>query len=164
MSARSMATSAKPEGLGSTVDAAEVERFSALSAEWWDFGGKMGVLHKFNPVRLGYIKEAACRQFERDGKRLDSLAGLRILDIGCGGGILCEPLARLGATVVGADPAAANIEAARLHAGQAGLAIDYRVTAAEALAEAGEHFDAVLAMEVGEHVADLAAFVPHCAA
>ncbi len=123
----------------------------------------MGVLHKFNPVRLGYIKEAACRRFERDPKRLDSLAGLRILDIGCGGGILSEPLARLGADMVGADPAAANIEAARLHAAQGGLTIDYRVTTAEALADAGERFDVVLAMEVVEHVADVSLFIKRCA-
>jgi 2-polyprenyl-6-hydroxyphenyl methylase/3-demethylubiquinone-9 3-methyltransferase len=148
---------------GSTVDADEVARFSALAAEWWNFGGKMGVLHKFNPVRLGYIKEAACRQFGRDGKRLDSLAGLRILDIGCGGGILCEPLARLGASVVGADPATANIEAARLHAAEGELQIDYRATTAEALADAGERFDIVLAMEVVEHVADMPLFVKRCA-
>jgi 2-polyprenyl-6-hydroxyphenyl methylase/3-demethylubiquinone-9 3-methyltransferase len=147
----------------STVDAGEVARFSALAAEWWDFGGKMGVLHKFNPVRLGFIKDAACRRFDRDGKRLDSLKGLRILDIGCGGGILCEPLARLGADVVGADPAEPNIEAARLHATAGGLAIDYRATTAEALADAGERFDVVLAMEVVEHVADLALFVQRCA-
>ena len=107
---------------GSTVDAAEVERFSALSAEWWDPRGKMAVLHKFNPVRLGFIKEAACRRFERDGRRLDCLAGLRILDIGCGAGILSEPLARLGAALLGADPAAANIAAAKLHAAESGLA------------------------------------------
>ncbi len=156
-----MATRASPDG--STVDDAEVARFSALADEWWDFGGKMGVLHKFNPVRLGYIKEAACRQFERDGKRLDSLAGLRILDIGCGGGILCEPLARLGAAVVGADPAAANIEAAKLHAAASGLAIDYRFTTAEMLADASERFDVVLAMEVVEHVADMPLFVKRCA-
>src|SRR5439155_1350135 len=99
--------------------------------------GRMGMLHKFNPVRLSYIKQAACRQFERDPKRLDSFTGLRILDIGCGAGILSEPLARLGATVVGADPAAANIAAAKLHAAATGLAIDYRVTTAEALADAG---------------------------
>jgi 2-polyprenyl-6-hydroxyphenyl methylase/3-demethylubiquinone-9 3-methyltransferase len=97
----------------STVDADEVARFERLAATWWDPRGKMGVLHKFNPVRLGFIKEAACRRFDRDPKRLDSLAGLRILDIGCGGGILSEPLARLGADLVGADPAAANIAAAR---------------------------------------------------
>jgi len=143
----------------STVDEAEVARFSALAAEWWNPRGKMGVLHKFNPVRLGFIKEAACRRFERDGKRLDCLAGLRILDIGCGGGLLCEPLARLGAAVIGADPAAANIAAARLHAADAGLAIDYRETTAEALADAGERFDLVLAMEVVEHVADVNLFV-----
>jgi 2-polyprenyl-6-hydroxyphenyl methylase / 3-demethylubiquinone-9 3-methyltransferase len=149
--------------VGSTVDAEEVARFSALADSWWDLGGKMGMLHKFNPVRLGFIKEAACRQFGRDPKRLDSLAGLRFLDIGCGGGILSEPLARLGASVVGADPAVANIEAARLHAAAGGLSIDYRATTAEDLADAGERFDVVLAMEVVEHVADLALFVRRCA-
>jgi len=149
---------------GSTVDADEVARFSALAAEWWDFGGKMGVLHKFNPVRLGYIKDAACRQFGRDAKRLDSLNGLRILDIGCGGGILCEPLARLGAAVVGIDPAPENVAVAGRHAANSGLAIDYRNTSAEALAQAGEIFDVVLAMEVVEHVADVGLFVAAAAA
>ncbi len=146
-----------------TVDAAEVARFERLAATWWDPRGKMGVLHKFNPVRLGLIKEAACRRFGRDPKRLDSLAGLRLLDIGCGGGLLSEPLARLGAAVVGADPAAANIAVAQQHAAQSGLAIDYRVGTAEALADAGERFDIVLAMEVVEHVADLSLFVKRCA-
>jgi 2-polyprenyl-6-hydroxyphenyl methylase / 3-demethylubiquinone-9 3-methyltransferase len=150
-------------GPGSTVDVAEVERFSALASEWWDPRGKMAVLHKFNPVRLGFIKEAACRHFGRDAKRLDALAGLRILDIGCGGGILSEPLARLGADVVGADPAKANVEAARLHAAEAGVAVDYRASTAEALADAGERFDVVLAMEVVEHVADLSLFIKRCA-
>jgi 2-polyprenyl-6-hydroxyphenyl methylase / 3-demethylubiquinone-9 3-methyltransferase len=148
---------------GPTVDPDEVERFAALAAEWWDPRGKMGMLHKFNPVRLGFIRDLACRQFARDPKRLDSLAGLRMLDIGCGGGILSEPLARLGADVVGADPAGPNIEAARLHAAAAGLTPDYRVTTAEALADAGERFDVVLAMEVVEHVADVALFVQRCA-
>jgi 2-polyprenyl-6-hydroxyphenyl methylase/3-demethylubiquinone-9 3-methyltransferase len=146
-----------------TVDPAEVARFAALAADWWDPAGKMGMLHKFNPVRLSFIKEAACRQFARDPKRLDSLAGLRILDIGCGGGILSEPLARLHAEVVGADPAVPNIEAAKVHAAGAGLTLDYRATTAEALAEAGERFDLVLAMEVVEHVADVALFVRRCA-
>jgi 2-polyprenyl-6-hydroxyphenyl methylase/3-demethylubiquinone-9 3-methyltransferase len=150
-------------GPGSTVDDAEVERFAALASEWWDPRGKMAVLHKFNPVRLGFIKEAACRHFGRDAKRLDALAGLRILDIGCGGGILSEPLARLGADVVGADPAKANVEAARLHAAEAGVAVDYRASTAEALADAGERFDVVLAMEVVEHVADLSLFIKRCA-
>lgn len=149
--------------VSSTVDPDEVDRFARLAAEWWNPAGKMGVLHKFNPVRLGFIKDAACRRFKRDPKRLDALSGLRILDIGCGGGLLCEPLARLGASVVGADPAHANIEAARLHAAQSRLAIDYRETTAEALADAGERFDIVLAMEVVEHVADLALFVRRCA-
>ena len=114
---------------GSTIDDAEVARFAALADVWWDSAGKMGMLHKFNPVRLGVIKEAACRRFARDPKRLDCLAGLRFLDIGCGGGILSEPIARLGAAVVGADPAAANIAAAKLHAAGQGLAIDYRARA-----------------------------------
>src|SRR5947208_4802122 len=148
---------------GSTIDAAEVARFAALADTWWDPAGKMGMLHKFNPVRLGFIKEAACRRFGRDPKRLDSFTGLRVLDIGCGGGLLSEPIARLGAAVVGADPAGANIEAARVHAGREGLSIDYRATTAEALADAGERFEVVLAMEVVEHVADLTLFVKRCA-
>ena len=146
-----------------TVDEAEVARFSRLAGEWWDPQGKMAVLHRFNPVRLAYIRDAACRRFDRDPRRLGCLAGLRILDIGCGGGILCEPLARLGAAVVGVDPASANVAAARLHAEMSGLAIDYRVGSAEALADAGERVDVVLAMEVVEHVADVSLFVRRCA-
>jgi 2-polyprenyl-6-hydroxyphenyl methylase / 3-demethylubiquinone-9 3-methyltransferase len=149
---------------GSTVDEREVARFAALAAEWWNPRGPMGMLHTLNPTRLAYIRDAACRQFGRDPKSLKCLDGLRVLDIGCAAGILCEPLRRLGASVVGADPAAENIEAARLHAAASGLAIDYRATTAEALAEAGERFDLVLAMEVVEHVADLAEFVRCCAA
>jgi 2-polyprenyl-6-hydroxyphenyl methylase/3-demethylubiquinone-9 3-methyltransferase len=147
----------------STVDDREVARFSALAAEWWDPRGRMGMLHKLNPTRLAFIRDAACRHFDRDAKRPGCLDGLRVLDIGCGAGILCEPLRRLGASVMGADPSAANIAAARLHAAEGGLAIDYRETTAEALADAGERFDLVLAMEVVEHVADLAAFVRCCA-
>jgi 2-polyprenyl-6-hydroxyphenyl methylase / 3-demethylubiquinone-9 3-methyltransferase len=147
----------------STIDEAEVARFSALADEWWDPRGKMAVLHKFNPVRLAYIRDAACRRFERNGKQLDCLKGLRILDIGCGGGVLCEPLARLGASMLGADPAEKNIAAAKLHAESSALAIDYRATTAEALADAGERFDIVLAMEVVEHVADVKLFVARCA-
>src|SRR5215207_8404062 len=147
----------------STIDEAEVARFSALAETWWDPRGKMAVLHKFNPVRLVSFSDAACKRFSRDAKSLDSLKNLRILDIGCGGGILCEPLARLGAQVVGADPAEKNIAVAKLHAQKSGLAIDYRVTTAEALADAGERFDIVLAMEVVEHVADVKLFVARCA-
>jgi 2-polyprenyl-6-hydroxyphenyl methylase/3-demethylubiquinone-9 3-methyltransferase len=147
----------------STIDEAEIARFSALAETWWDPRGKMAVLHKFNPVRLAYIRDAACRRFERDPKQLACLEGLGILDIGCGGGILCEPLARLGAAVTGADPAEKNIAAAKVHAEQGGLSIDYRATTAEALADAGERFDIVLAMEVVEHVADVKLFVARCA-
>jgi 2-polyprenyl-6-hydroxyphenyl methylase / 3-demethylubiquinone-9 3-methyltransferase len=146
-----------------TVDETEVARFSAMAAEWWDPRGKMRMLHRLNPVRLAFIKEAACRQFGRDVKRLDALTGLRILDIGCGAGILSEPLARMGAEVVGADPSAANIAAAKQHAEQAGLAIDYRATTIEALAVSDERFEAVLAMEVVEHVADVTLFLKQCA-
>jgi 2-polyprenyl-6-hydroxyphenyl methylase/3-demethylubiquinone-9 3-methyltransferase len=146
-----------------TVDEREVARFAAMAAEWWDPRGRMGMLHKLNPTRLAYIRDTACRHFGRDPKGRKCLDGLRVLDIGCGAGILCEPLCRLGAAVVGADPAEANIAAARVHAQTGGLTIDYRATAAEALAGAGETFDVVLAMEVVEHVADLAAFVRCCA-
>jgi 2-polyprenyl-6-hydroxyphenyl methylase / 3-demethylubiquinone-9 3-methyltransferase len=146
-----------------TVDAAEIRRFSWLAGEWWDPRGKMAVLHKFNPVRLAYIRDAACRQFGRDARHPPCLKGTRLLDIGCGGGILSEPLARLGAEVVGADPSPNNIEAAKLHAERGGLAIGYRVTAVETLADAGERFDVVLAMEVVEHVADVGLFVRRCA-
>ncbi|MDC7784929.1 bifunctional 2-polyprenyl-6-hydroxyphenol methylase/3-demethylubiquinol 3-O-methyltransferase UbiG [Rhodoplanes sp. TEM] len=146
-----------------TVDAAEIARFEAIARTWWDPRGKMATLHKFNPVRVGWVKEAACARFGRDPRRIDGLAGLRVLDIGCGGGILSEPLARLGAEVVGADPATTNIEVAKLHAAQGGLSIDYRNTTAEALAEAGERFDVVLAMEVVEHVTDVPLFVSVCA-
>src|ERR1700731_3637397 len=146
-----------------TVDEREVARFAALAAEWWDPRGRMGMLHKLNPTRLAYIRDTACRHFGRDPKAPRCIEGLRVLDIGCGAGILCEPLCRLGAVVVGADPAEANIAAARLHAQTGGLAIDYRATTAEALAGAGETFNIVLAMEVVEHVADLAAFVRCCA-
>jgi 2-polyprenyl-6-hydroxyphenyl methylase/3-demethylubiquinone-9 3-methyltransferase len=156
-----MAGNTRP-GRASTVDEAEVTRFSALATQWWDPRGKMAVLHKFNPVRLGFIKEAACRHFGRDDKRLDALAGLRVLDIGCGGGILSEPLARLGAAVIGADPSQANIAAARLHAADTGVNVDYCATTAEALADEGERFDLVLAMEVVEHVADLDLFIRRC--
>lgn len=147
----------------STVDRAEVDQFERLAETWWDERGSMATLHKFNPVRLGYIRDQAALHFGRDPKQAGCLSGLRMLDIGCGGGILSEPLARLGAVMVGADPAQANIEVARRHAAQSGVSIDYRATTAEALADAGERFDVVLAMEVVEHVADVALFVARCA-
>jgi 2-polyprenyl-6-hydroxyphenyl methylase/3-demethylubiquinone-9 3-methyltransferase len=146
-----------------TVDQSEVAYFDALAATWWDPHGEMRALHMINPVRLAYIRDAACRHFQRETKRLDCLAGLRVLDIGCGAGLLSEPLARIGGEVVGADPAENNIAAARAHARRSGLDIDYRRVTAEALADAGERFDIVLAMEVVEHVADMALFVRRCA-
>ena len=146
-----------------TADAAEIAHFDALAETWWDPHGEMRALHMINPVRLGYIRDAACRHFRRDPKALDCLRGLRILDIGCGAGVLSEPLARIGAAVVGADAAETSIEVAKRHAAGSGLDIDYRAVTAEVLADAGERFDIVLAMEVVEHVADVDLFVRRCA-
>ncbi len=146
-----------------TIDDDAVAHFARLAGRWWDPRGPWATLHRFNPVRLAYIRDQAAAHFSRDPARLDSLAGLRILDIGCGGGVLCEPLARLGAQLVGIDPVAETIAAAQHHAAAAGLAIDYRCTTAEALAESGEDFDIVLAMEVVEHVADFELFIEQAA-
>jgi 2-polyprenyl-6-hydroxyphenyl methylase/3-demethylubiquinone-9 3-methyltransferase len=148
---------------GSTVDAAEIAKFSKLSAEWWDPKGKMAPLHRINPLRLGYIRDAACRKFERNVRSLNCLGGLRVLDIGCGAGLLCEPLSRLGAQVIGIDPSASNIAAAKLHADKGHLSIDYRCSTAEEI-DPRERFDVVLAMEVVEHVTDVGAFLKRCAA
>jgi 2-polyprenyl-6-hydroxyphenyl methylase / 3-demethylubiquinone-9 3-methyltransferase len=145
-----------------SLDAEEVAKFSRLAAEWWDPHGKFAVLHKFNPVRLAYIRDHATARFARDPHGPRSLEGLRLLDIGCGGGLLAEPMARLGADVVAIDPSATNISTARVHAEETGLAIDYRATTAEELAAGGETFDVVLNMEVIEHVIDPAAFVAVC--
>src|SRR6185295_5937838 len=147
----------------STIDRDEVARFAALADDWWNPRGKMAPLHKFNPVRLGFIRDQACAQFGRDPKMLDCLKDLRILDVGCGGGIVSEPLTNLGAKVTGIDPAGENVEAAKLHAEKNGLAIDYRTTTVEALADTGEKFDIVIASEVVEHVADLDLFVQRAA-
>ncbi len=146
----------------SSVDAAEVAKFEAMAAEWWDPNGKFKPLHMMNPVRLDYITRQIAAEFGRDLTKARPFEGLRILDIGCGGGLLSEPMARLGATVVGADAAERNIPVAQVHAEAQGLEIDYRHTTAEAMAAAGESFDVVLAMEIVEHVADPAAFVATC--
>lgn len=147
-----------------SIDTAEVDRFSAMAAEWWSPTGKFRPLHKFNPVRVDYIKRQVCANFGRDPNDPKALTGLRFLDIGCGGGLLCEPIARMGGEVVGADASATNIEIARIHAGQSGLSIDYRAQTAESLREVGETFDVVLTMEVVEHVSDVDFFLRECAA
>jgi 2-polyprenyl-6-hydroxyphenyl methylase/3-demethylubiquinone-9 3-methyltransferase len=146
-----------------SVDPAEVERFSALAAEWWNPDGKFAVLHKFNPVRLDYIREQVTARLRIDPNQREPFEGLHFLDIGCGGGLLSEPMARLGADVVAVDPSEKNIKTASVHAAEQGLDIDYRASTAEDLAAAGEQFDVILNMEVIEHVADPAQFAATCA-
>jgi len=146
----------------STVDDGEIAKFEAMAAGWWDLNGKFKPLHMLNPCRLDYSTSQIAGEFDRDLTSDAPFKGLRILDIGCGGGLLAEPMARLGADVVGADAAAGNIPVARLHAEQSGLTIDYRHTTAEAMAEAGEQFDVVLNMEVIEHVASPIDYLRAC--
>ena len=147
-----------------SVDSAEVAKFSALADQWWDPKGPFAPLHQLNPVRLALIREAGLAHFDRGKAGLKPFANLTLLDIGCGGGLLCEPLARLGFSVTGADASERNVQCAGLHAEQSGLSIDYRATTAEALAESGGKFDVVLAMEIVEHVADVGSFLECCAA
>ena len=146
----------------STVDPSEIAKFEAMAAEWWDLNGKFKPLHMLNPCRLDYITSQIAAEYDRDLDASLPFEGLRILDIGCGGGLLSEPMARLGADVVGADAAGGNIPVAQVHAVQSGLTIDYRHTTAEAMAEAGEQFDLALNMEVVEHVADPLAYLTAC--
>ena len=142
-----------------SIDDAEVARFESVAAEWWDSEGKFRPLHRMNPIRVGYIRDALCRHFGRTVGDPRPLDDLRIADVGCGGGLLCEPMARLGARVTGVDAGEEAVSIARLHAGQMGLEIDYRQSTAEALAAGGTTFDAVLALEIVEHVADIDAFL-----
>ena len=146
-----------------SLDPAEVAKFSAIAAEWWDPAGKFAPLHKFNPVRLGFIRSEAAGHFVRDSRSLRPFEGLSLLDIGCGGGLLSEPMARLGFAVTGADASERNIGTASAHAAQSGLPITYRAATAEALVAEGQSFDVVLNMEVVEHVADVTAYLEACA-
>lgn len=142
-----------------TVDDAEIAHFTAMADEWWDAGGKFKPLHQMNPVRVGYIRDHVAAHFRRDTTQTAPLDGLKLLDVGSGGGLLCEPMTRLGASVTGVDAAEKNVQVAALHAQQMGLDIDYRHSTAEALAEDGEQYDVVLALEIIEHVADVDAFL-----
>ena len=146
-----------------SIDDAEVARFSAVADQWWDARGKFAPLHKFNPIRLGFIREQALARFGRDGRSARPFEGLRVLDIGCGGGLLSEPMTRLGFTVTGVDASERNIGVAKVHAERGGLDIDYRVATAEHLLETGEPlFDLILNMEVIEHVAEPGAYLADC--
>jgi len=148
--------------LPSSIDPVEIAKFSSLAAEWWDPAGKFAPLHKFNPVRLSFIREQALARFGRDRRSLKPFEGLSLLDIGCGGGLLSEPMARLGFAVTGADASARNIGTAKAHAAQLGVEVDYREATAEELAQEGQAFDLVLNMEVVEHVADVKAYLAAC--
>lgn len=152
-----------PSPLDRTVDEGEIAKFAAMAEEWWDPNGKFRPLHRFNPIRIEFLRDRIAAHFGRDTKSGPPLEGLKILDVGCGGGLLCEPMTRLGATVTGIDATERNTEIARTHAEAMGLDIDYRFAAASDLADSGAVFDVVLNMEVIEHVADRQAFLDDCA-
>jgi len=154
----------KTQENSSTASPEDVARFTAMAETWWDVNGKFRPLHQINPVRIAYIRDFVCQHFGRDGKATKPFDGLELLDIGCGGGLLCEPMARLGATVSGIDAGDKNVAIASLHAGQSGLAIDYRQQLPEELVKTGKTFDIVLNMEVIEHVTDVDAFLAASAA
>lgn len=148
---------------GPSVDPEDVARFSRIAAEWWDPHGKFAPLHRFNPVRLAFIREQALERFQRDPRARAPFEGLRLLDIGCGGGLLSEPMSRLGFSVTGVDASERNIAVARAHADQVGAAVDYRCASAETLAAESADFDVILNMEVIEHVVDPRAYLRTCA-
>lgn len=147
-----------------TVDPAEIAKFEAMADEWWDPNGKFKPLHMLNPVRLDYITSQICAEFGRDVTQDMPFSGLSLIDVGCGGGLVAEPMARLGADVTGIDAGGQNIPVAQVHAEAQGLSIDYQHTAAETLVEKGVQYDIVLALEIIEHVADPVAFLTACRA
>jgi 2-polyprenyl-6-hydroxyphenyl methylase/3-demethylubiquinone-9 3-methyltransferase len=155
----------RPNQSEATLDPAEIDRFARLASEWWDADGKFHPLHQIGPARLTFLRDQLLHHFgRRQGRDLRPLDGLSILDVGCGGGLVSEPLARLGATVTGIDPARENIEAARRHAAGEGLRIDYRAVRIEDLLAEGRTYDAVSCLEVVEHVPDVGAFLQTCTA
>lgn len=158
-----MSKAARSGGESKAADPAEIARFSALADQWWDPSGSFRPLHKLNPLRLGYIRDRLCERFGRDPRSLAPLTGLRVLDAGCGGGLIAEPVARMGADVTGIDASEANIGTARLHAARSGVEVEYRCASPENFGASGERFDAVLALEVVEHVADRDLFIDACA-
>ena len=145
-----------------TVDAKEIENFAKDSSHWWDEDGPFRPLHRLNPVRLQYIKDRICEAHGRDPQNLKPYKGLSILDVGCGGGLVCEPMARLGAEITGVDADANAIAVARAHAGDGGLEIIYKNASSEQLVKEKKRFDVVLALEIVEHVADVDEFVRNC--
>ena len=147
----------------STIDPKDVAKFSAIADEWWDPEGKFKPLHQFNPIRLQFIRDRLCDHFDRDPRSMQPLKGLRVLDVGCGGGLIAEPLARMGAKVTGIDASEKNTVTAQVHAAESGLNIDYKATTVEELAAVGEIFDAVISLEVVEHVANFELFIKGCA-
>ena len=147
----------------STIDPKDVAKFSAIADEWWDPEGKFKPLHQFNPIRLQFIRDRLCDHFDRDPLSMQPLKGLRVLDVGCGGGLIAEPLARMGAKVTGIDASEKNTVTAQLHAAESGLNINYKATTVEELAAVGEIFDAVISLEVVEHVANFELFIKGCA-
>ncbi len=156
--------SAASSRISTTIDDAEVAQFSAIAEEWWDERGKFAPLHQLNPARIGYLRDQILRHFARDGASATPLENLSLVDVGCGGGLIAEPMARLGARVTGVDASDVNIKVASLHAQSGAAAIDYRATTAEQLALEGAQFDVVLALEIIEHVADTGLFYDSLAA
>ena len=160
----SKAARSRPRAEGASIDPGEIEKFSAMAAAWWDPEGDFKPLHRLNPVRLAFLRAQACAHFGLDAGAAAPLSGLSVLDVGCGGGLTSEPLARLGGTVTAIDASHRNVEIARAHAAESGLAIDYRAVSAESLVEGGASFDLVVSLEVIEHVADRPGFLATCGA